>query len=97
MADPELISVRRQIALLDAREAELIQRLSAGEAGYNWRAARVALCKLSEAPKVRTDHPAFRKLAKLIAKSASDERRWAELRENAETRHRLADTERKRL
>jgi hypothetical protein len=94
--DPELISVRNQIALLDAREMELIQQLSAGEAGYNWRAAKAALRRLGKA-KARSGHPAFKTLAKLIDNGAADERRWTELRENAESRRRLANTERQRL
>jgi hypothetical protein len=48
-------------------------------------------------PKARKDNPALKKLAKLIRKGAADDRRWSELRENAEYRRRLADTERKRI
>jgi hypothetical protein len=96
LADPELISVRNQIALLDARETELIQGLSGREVGSAWRAAQAALQQLRKV-KARKGHPAFKMLAKLIDKAVADERRWAELRENAEYRRRLAETERKRI
>lgn len=96
MSDPELVSVRTQIALLDARESELLHELSSEEEGYNWRAAQAALQQLRKA-KAPKGHPAFKALARAIEIGASDKRRWAELRRNAESLRRLVDSERKRL
>lgn len=84
--DPELTSLRRQIALLDAREEELIERLGSGEASALWTKMRAMI-----------DEGASRKeLLEVIEKGLLQEKNWTELQTSWELRRRMVDTERRR-
>lgn len=100
LADPELVSLRRQIALCDAREIELLQRLSTGEAGAVWRDARAQLFALKAAITLNdavARKAAITALAAVIDRGARDDQQWSDIMSNAEQRRRFAETERKGL
>ena len=100
--DDDLLSLRADIALADARAEELVERLDSGETGDRWRQLGVvAGGLLSELAKAE---PSFEQLAdhgrmiEELAKAAViEDRSWRELRDTRQHRRKLVDTERKRL
>lgn len=100
MADSELLSVRKEIALLDARLADLLGRVDTGEAGKLWQTARAAYRDLSVAFNTKNAdriYTAMDTLDNVLGKGASDYAAWSEVQTIIEQRRRLAESERKRL
>ena len=98
--DPDLIACRNQIALLQARELELVRRIESGESAENWARARAAFKKLEDAHRQRDTHmfsAALTELKHSISSAESREDVWEEIRENMEQKRKLAETERRRL
>lgn len=99
ISDPEYLSLRRQMALTDAREVELLERFESGESGEQWANVAEALTNYEQAV-TRDDPRASEFLSALksaVASGIADEHTWRELAELFETRRKLADTERKRI
>lgn len=98
--DPETIALREELALLFAREGDLLGRVDTSEAGAHWRGVRDALADFRRAQR-RDDAPsaagALREMERLTDLGLADYEAWAELRDTIEARRRLADTERRRL
>lgn len=100
MKDPALTSVREELALCDARQAELLARLSTGESGHLWHLANRALGSLRSAiasGNADAQGAAINSLISLVERGSRDEQQWAEVREVSELRRRLAETERRRI
>jgi len=94
--DPELLALREEIALVDARIHDLLARVETGESGALWRALKKELDQLDTDP----DVPALAKLQTvqaMIAQGVADYDAWAEVDRWVERRRRLAESERKRL
>ena len=94
--DPELVSTRRQIAVLEAREDELLGQLSTGESGAAWLAAGklmqdIGRCDEDKVPSLMSQ------LESTISEGLSDTVLWREIQENMETARRLRDSELNRL
>lgn len=98
--DRDIVTLRGQIALLDAREEELLTRLSTGESGATWFAAQRAMEDFHRAVR-ESNHSrqaqTLATLAKIIGDGAKDERVWHELRDNINLRRRVAEAERRRI
>lgn len=98
--DPELLALRDEVALIDARLADLLKRVETGESGATWRAVRGAYGAFEEAT-VKKDTDAARgaltSLKSLIVRGAADEAAWSDVRTCLEQRRRLVESERKRL
>jgi hypothetical protein len=99
-ADHDLLALREEIALLDTRLAEVLQRLDSGESGAIWVALQAAYreyqkadaaCKLAE----REDAQA--KLHDLIAQGLADYAVWSDVRTLIQERRALVESERKRM
>jgi hypothetical protein len=94
------VALREELALVTAREADLLGRVDTGEAGAHWRGIRQALADFRGAQR-REDGAAagsaLREMERLVDLGIADYRAWAELLATIETRRRLADTERRRL
>ena len=100
LADPDLISTRRQIAMLDARGAELLRQLGRLEKREAWAAVVThfdALERARAAGKREELETALDGLREAVNEGATESQIWAELRSIDESRRRLAETERKRL
>jgi len=100
LADPEMLALHEELAVVTAREADLIARVDTGEAGAVWQGMRKALADFRTAQR-REDGAgaasALREMERLVDVGAADYRAWAELLTTIEARRRLVDTERRRL
>jgi hypothetical protein len=98
--DPELIALRNELALVTAREADLVKRLDSGEAGQHWQGVRKAVADFRRAQQrqdTQAAAEALRQIERLTDLGIADYRAWSELLSTIESRRRLAETERRRL
>jgi hypothetical protein len=99
-ADPELLSLRSELALLDARIAELLGRVDTGESGAIWEALQQAWALFrgaraqQDVPKM---HLAVEQLDRLMDRKVADSAAWREIDEAIEQRRKLVESEQKRL
>lgn len=96
-ADPELLSHRGDLGLLELRVGELLGKLSDGRG--RWEEARAAFGAVQAAWKA-SGIGMGAALARLALALEGEEREdvvWAEIRDTLENRRKLADSERKRL
>lgn len=100
VTDSELLVQREDIAVVDARLAELLAKLDSGESGANWKRAKAEYAALQDA--IDGGDPAgvraaLAALGGAIRRGLSDYATWAEVTEILELRRRLVESERKRL
>ncbi len=98
--DPDLLALRSEIALADARLAELLRRLDTGEAGAIWAALQKTWAALQEARRAADTAKMaglMATLGQLIDQGAADSATWAEVTDLLYLRRRLVETEHKRL
>jgi len=99
--DPALLSLRNEIAVLDARMTELYGRIDQGGATENWTEARRLMRAFQRARDANPRDAAgmvehFGKLEALILDQAHEGSVWWELRQLWDDRRRLVESERKR-
>ncbi|MFM7527339.1 MAG: hypothetical protein ACKO63_02395 [Nodosilinea sp.] len=98
--DPELLSCRQELALLDARIADVIQRVDTGEAGELWLKAKTSFKAFREAIAANDSDAssrAFKQLDASLSHGYSDWVAWRELINLIGNREKLAASERKRI
>jgi hypothetical protein len=98
--DPELLSLRSEIALLDARIAELLGRVDTGESGALWNTLQkewAAFRRSRALGDVPTMHLAIARLDLLMDRKHTDSAAWQEIGEAIEQRRKLVESEQKRL
>lgn len=95
--DPELLNLRGDIALLDARLSELLKRVDSGESGKVWHDLRVAWKAVKRATNEVEQVMALAELGTLIEHGYLDTQAWGEIRDLLEQRRKLVESERKRL
>jgi hypothetical protein len=97
ITDEELMSLRSDIAVLDARITDLLARADSGESGRLWRqlAAQMRAVDVSVDPE--SAKAAMTKLQQIIQDGDADWMLWDEIREALLSRERLVRSERKRL
>lgn len=95
--DSELLNLREDIALLDARLSDLLKRVDSGESGKVWRELRAAWKAVKRAPSEADATYAIADLGSLIEHGCMDTQAWGEIRELVEQRRKLVESERKRL
>lgn len=95
-----LISMKYQMALIDAREVQLLERLGTDESSKAWLKLRA----LADEMKVHIENEDSTQQAKVlwsllntIETGSGDEVIWTEIRENAEFRRKLSESERKHV
>jgi hypothetical protein len=94
------MSLRRDIALTDARIIDLLQRVDTGEAGRIWREAQAAMGRVQRAQargQVGALEVALGTVQRLITQGAADYAAWHEVGELLEQRRRLCESEQKRV
>jgi hypothetical protein len=99
-ADGELLALREDIALTDARLGDLLSRVDTGESGALWRslmAAREDLLARRKAGDTVGQIAALNQIVELIAEGHADYRAWGEVAAVLDQRRRLVESERKRL
>jgi len=100
LKDPDLVALHEEMALVQAREADLVRRVSTREAGESWGDVRAAMAAFRKAQR-DDDAPAaaaaLKRMEAALAEGEDDYAAWAELLATIEQRRKLADTERRRL
>ncbi len=98
--DPELLQLRDEIAVVNARICDLLTRLDTGESGSLWRSLQADAEKLVECRR-RGDSSgladALNSLLEVIRQGHEDYQVWDEIFQSFELMRRLVDTETKRL
>lgn len=100
LADPRLLELGDEIALLGAREIELVNRLKSGESMGRWQAAQLVYGDLTQGIRTNNKELARTSLAQLgdvLFAGLGDEQGWREIAELVDRRRRLVESERKRL
>jgi len=99
-ADAELLSLRSELALTDARLMDLLARVDTGESGQLWANLKKAheefkVSRLArDVPKMNV---ALAKMERDIEQATDDRAAWAEIGELIEQRRKLTESEAKRL
>ena len=100
LENPDLLSVRHDVAACESRLAELFTRLDSGESGAVWQALRVQVAAFELAMGVG-NIPAMRtvltQMRQGVAQGAGDYAAWGDIREMWAIRCKLTDTEHKTL
>lgn len=98
--DGELLALREEVALTDARLADLLARVDTGESGALWArlmAAREEMYDCKQANDLKGQMAALNLIMELISEGHADYRAWGEVASVLEQRRRLVESERKRL
>jgi len=98
--DTELLALRTEIAILDARTEDLLKRVDSGESGELWRQLREAQRRLHEARRIQDGEAiaaAVTEIDGFISRGMADYAIWNEITGNFEKRRRLTESEAKRL
>jgi hypothetical protein len=98
--DPELLALREEIALVEARIHDLMGRVDAGEAGSLWKETQRIYTDLRQAISkgdANAMATALDRMGEIIENGRGDYAAWSEIYKLIEQRRRLAESERKRL
>lgn len=97
LRDPDMLSLKNDIAVVDSRLAELTAMLDRGESGAHWRKLRAAMKRLHEVQTFEEKRDAYEALAKIIEQGGEVFQVWEDIFTAQDHRRRLAMAERKRL
>lgn len=100
LSDAELLALREEISLVDARVADLLKRVDTGEAGNVWKMAHGFVKEFNMAKsrnQVDEMSIALDNLFSAIEHGKNDYMAWDEVTSLLEQRRRLVESERKRL
>lgn len=100
LQDPELLALRDEIALVDARKAELLGRVLSGESGEAWRQAQrqqQALTQSLNKGDIAAARAAILELERIIGRGLADYAAWREIQGLLDQRERLVRSERQRM
>lgn len=100
MTDPDILALTQEIALLDARIADLINRVDSGDAGVNYEQAMKAYRRLATALRTGDSDAvadAMNELGSTLRAGRDDSRAWGKAQEAIQQRRALVQTERQRL
>lgn len=98
--DTELLALKDEIALVDARVSDLLSRADRGEAASAWKALRKSYRELQISIRQQDGDrtaSALVNLEEAVSQGYSDYMVWSEVMELIEARRRLVESERKRL
>jgi hypothetical protein len=100
VSDKELLALRNEISVIDARIADLFQRVDIGESGHLWLRSKEVLIQLRKAlisQDSKKVGESIIELDELIIRGSTDYGAWNEIENSIELRRRLVETERRRL
>jgi hypothetical protein len=98
--DPELMSLRNDLALIDARIIDVLKRVDSGEAGIIWQAAQATMARFDHAWQQKDGHgmeAAIEEMRRLVGQGVSDWQAWREVGKLIEARRKLVEGEARRL
>jgi len=100
MADPDLLNQTGEIALIDARLAELLEKIGTGENGVIWKALREANDRL-RAAQAKSDAAgmasALNDISRLIEQGQGESAVWTQIDATLENRRKFVDSETRRI
>jgi hypothetical protein len=99
-SDPELLSMRQEVHLLDARLSDVLSRVDTGESGHIWSDLKAAAGELAQARRhgdTAGTAEALNTILDLIRSGHQDYAAWQDVRSLLEQRRRTVESERKRL
>jgi hypothetical protein len=98
-ADPDLLNLKAEIALLDARLAELVERIDIDGAGSQWNLVAMVHAAMNQAID-ENDMEELKqlvdKLGMAISRAVQDQQAWTAIGRVVEQRRKLVETEGKR-
>lgn len=99
LSDPELLNLRDDIALIDARLTALLERVDIGESATLWEQVSDAwdAYQRVRGNGTKTEVEALGLVDWLIRRGTNEYRAWAEVQTAIEQRRKLTDSEQKRL
>ncbi len=97
LADPNQLRGGKDVALLDARRAELLSRLSTGESREAWRTLQKLLRELRDQVKGEKATKLLDAAYELVEEALADEATWGQIGEVLDQRRRTVDVEVKRV
>ena len=98
--DSELLALRAEVALIDSRLLDVLQRVDTGESSRIWGQLRDAVANLDAAQLIGDDAGirfAVAGIKNLINAGAADWAAWSDVRSLVQERKALVESERKRL
>jgi len=98
--DPELLVLRDELSLTDARIEDLILRVDTGEAGRLWRELKETYSKLTTSMRKQNADDtadALRELGIIINKGLADYAAWGDVFQLVEQRRKLVESEQRRV
>lgn len=97
LTDPELLAMREEVALLDARLSDVLERVDSGESGAAWALLKTQFADYRKA-KPGTDRDiALSLIEDTIKQGLDDYAAWEEVRSLVDQRARIVANERQRL
>ena len=100
LADPEMLNLRHEIALIDARMAELLGRLEQGESMDGWAKMGELVARMKSAAMsgdTGTFQAALAEIEKVAEKGMGDYAAWNMILDSMDKRRQLVEAERRRL
>ena len=98
--DTELLALRADIALVDARIADLLEKVDSGESGQQWKHLSVLRLEVYDAKRRGDDvagKEALEGILHTIGRGKADSAAWYDVIGLIEQRRKLVESERKRL
>jgi hypothetical protein len=98
--NPELMSLRQDLALIDARMIDVLKRVDTGEAGSVWIELQAAWARLGREQargNVETYKLVYDDVGRLVTKGVGDTAAWREIGELIDQRRKLVESEQRRL
>jgi len=98
--DPEILALKSEISLTDARLADLLSRVDTGESGTLWKMAQASFMNFRAANASGDQDKmtvALSELNRLLNLGVDDYKAWDEVGNMLEQRRKLVESERKRL
>lgn len=101
LIDPSLIELQSELALIEARMADVLRQLDTGESGNTWRAAQQNMRELLIILQTKDADPqaqaqALNALRRTIDQGAGNYAMWEEVRTLIDAKRRLVETETRR-
>lgn len=102
LSDPDLLAMREEVALVDARLGDLLKRVDSGESGLVWDLLQKVYHEFVEVRGLgnegaREAAAKLTEMARLIQRGTADRVAWGEIGDLLEQRRKLVESERKRL